>query len=86
MSAKNPRSLKLTIASGGKGRVGVANDGYWGIAVQKDAAYDLSLYARAATVSGPLTVTLENADGKTVYAQAEIDGLSDELEDVQGSR
>ena len=77
MSAKNPHSLKLTIASGGKGRVGVGNDGYWGIAVQKDAAYELSFSARAADgFSGPLTVTLESADAKVVYAQAAIGGLT----------
>jgi alpha-L-arabinofuranosidase len=78
MSPKNPRSLKLTIAAGGKGRVGVGNDGYWGIAVQKDAAYELSFSARAAAgFSGPLTVTLESSDGKAVYAQAEINGLTE---------
>ena len=46
---KEPPSLRLTVAAGGGGRVGVANDGYCGIAVQKDAAYELSLSARAAT-------------------------------------
>lgn len=77
MSPKNPHSLKLAIAAGGKGRVGVANSGYWGISLQKDAVYDLSLSARANGFTGPLTVTLESADGKAVYAQAEIAGLTE---------
>lgn len=77
MSAKNPQSLKLTIDSAGQGRVGVANGGYWGIGLQKDAVYTLSLSARAAGFSGPLTVTLENADGKTIYAKTTIGGLTE---------
>jgi alpha-L-arabinofuranosidase len=79
MSEKNPRSLKLTIGSEGDGRVGVANDGYYGINVQKDAVYELSLAARAGDgFSGPLSVTLENADGRRVYAGAQIEGLTDQ--------
>jgi alpha-L-arabinofuranosidase len=79
MSAKNPRSLKLSVAAGGDGRVGVVNDGYYGIAVQKDAVYELSLFARAGDGSADsLTVTLENADGRRVYAEAKIEGLTDQ--------
>ena len=78
MSSKNLHSLKLTIAPGSQGRVGVANDGYWGIAVQKEAVYDLTLSARAMkSFSGPLTATLESADGKQVYARTETGDLTD---------
>jgi len=79
MSEKNRRSLRLNIASGGEGRVGVANDGYYGIAVQKGASYELSLASRIGDgFAGPLTVTLESADGKRTYAEAKIDGLTDQ--------
>ena len=78
MSEKNRRSLRLTVAQGGEGRVGVVNGGYHGIAVQKDAVYQLSLSARAGNgFTGPLTVTLESTDGKKIYAQAQIEGLTD---------
>jgi alpha-L-arabinofuranosidase len=74
---KNPHSLRLSVVNGGEGRVGVANNGYWGIAVGKNAGYDLTLSARTSDgFSGPLTVTLESGDGKAVYAQTEINGLT----------
>ena len=65
VSAKNPRSLRLTMLPGGEGRAGAANNGYWGIAVEKNTVYELSLFARAANgFSGPLMATLESADGQ----------------------
>ena len=64
-------SLRLEIGSGG-GRVGVANDGFWGIPVRPDTAYRASFYARGAGSPGPLTVALESSDGRTVFARAEV--------------
>jgi alpha-L-arabinofuranosidase len=84
MSEKNRSSLKWTIAPGGEGRVGVANDGYFGIALQKDAVYTLSLAARAGDgFAGPLTVTLENSELRRTYATAKIDGLTDQWKTFQ---
>jgi len=58
-------------------RVGVANDGYWGIPVRPNTAYRASFYARASRgVTGPLTVDIESADGKTVYAKNPAPGLT----------
>ncbi len=71
-------SLKLTIdrASGNGGRVGVANEGYWGIPVKPNTTYKASLWAKAAPpFSGPLTVAIESADGKTVYATGKTGAL-----------
>ena len=68
-----PTSLKLTVkgASGAR-RVGVANDGYWGIPVKPNTRYRLSFYARAGQdFSGPLTASIENANGTEVYARAQ---------------
>jgi alpha-L-arabinofuranosidase len=78
LNEMTPHSLRLDITSAGTGRVGVANSGYWGIAVKKGVAYLLSLYARAsAGFRGPLTVSLESASGQ-VYATGRIEGLTPE--------
>jgi alpha-L-arabinofuranosidase len=78
LNAAHPASLKLTVAgAGGGNRVGVANDGYWGIPVKPDATYRASVYAKAAPgFSGPLAVDIESADGSVVYAKAQIPRLT----------
>jgi alpha-L-arabinofuranosidase len=69
-------SLNLTMSSG-TGSVGAVNAGYWGMAFQSGATYDLGFYARgAAGFSGPVQVQLESSDGGTVYAQASFGGLT----------
>jgi alpha-N-arabinofuranosidase len=72
-------SLRLDATRAAQGhRVGIANAGYWGIPVKPNTRYRASFYAKTAGAGGvPLTVSIEDADGKTVYAQAEggrIDG------------
>jgi alpha-N-arabinofuranosidase len=62
--------LKLDVTNAGK-RVGIANDGYWGIPVKPNTTYKVSWYAKAAGGSGPLTVSIESNDGSTTYAQAQ---------------
>jgi alpha-L-arabinofuranosidase len=64
------RSLKLEVSSvSANGRVGVANEGFWGIPVYPNAKYTASFYARSGDgLTGPLTVNLESDDGTTVYA------------------
>ena len=63
--------LKLEVTNAGK-RVGIANDGYWGVPVKPATAYRVSFYAKSAGASsGPLTVSIESNDGATVYAQAQ---------------
>ena len=66
-------SLRLDAARAAQGhRVGIANDGYWGIPVKPNTRYRASFYAKTAGAGGvPLTVSIEGGDGKTVYAQAE---------------
>ncbi|HET6383880.1 MAG TPA: alpha-L-arabinofuranosidase C-terminal domain-containing protein [Armatimonadota bacterium] len=65
-------TLRLTITTPGQ-RVGVANDGYWGIPVRPNTRYRASLYARGdRSFTGPLTVDIESADGSNVLARAEI--------------
>jgi alpha-N-arabinofuranosidase len=71
-------SLKLNIASvAAGGRVGVANDGFWGIPVRPNTTYQASFYATAHDgFAGPLTVSIESNDGQTVFASASVPGVT----------
>lgn len=76
VSAKNPHSLRLT-CSNAQGRVGVVNNGYFGIALQNNAVYKLSFMARAQdSFAGSLHIALEDTTGKQIYASAEVSGLT----------
>jgi alpha-L-arabinofuranosidase len=65
-------SLRLDIVTAGPDqRVGVANEGYWGIPVTPKTQYRASFYARTGGgFDGPLTVAIESNDGKTTAASA----------------
>ncbi len=67
-------SLRLDVATAGPDqRVGVANEGYWGVPVTPNTPYRASFYARAGGgFAGPLTVAIESNDGKTTAASASI--------------
>jgi len=69
-----PASLKLTVTqASGNQRVGIANDGFWGIPVRPNTPYRASFYAKAAAgFTGPLTVAIVGNDGVTVHASAEV--------------
>jgi alpha-L-arabinofuranosidase len=80
LNDKNPHWLRLEVAGtgAGGGKVGVANDGFKGMAVRKATGYALSLYARVVKdAPGPLAVALEGPDGK-VLASGKIEGLTGE--------
>jgi alpha-N-arabinofuranosidase len=87
--------LRLTVEKAG-GKVGVANEGYWGIPVKPATTYKASFYIKGTgsiqpfrrpgaplvqptgpviedSTAGPITVTIESNDGKTVYASGTID-------------
>ncbi len=67
--------IDATTVSTGQ-RVGVANDGFWGIPVKPHTRYKASFYARAsAGFTGPMTVDIESADGATVYAKGTVSGV-----------
>src|SRR5450830_372975 len=55
-------ALKLDVSSvPGKGRVGAANEGYWGIPVKPDTSYRVSFWAKAnGSSTGPLSVSMES--------------------------
>ena len=73
-------SLKLDATSASAASpAGVANGGFWGIPVKPTTTYQVSFFAKAASgFTGPVTVSLESADGKTVFASAKISGLTGE--------
>jgi len=87
-------SLRLTVEKAG-GRVGIANEGYWGIPVKPSTTYNASFYLKgsgsmqfprrpgsqntapaapviADSTAGPITVTIESNDGKTIYASGTV--------------
>ncbi len=87
--------LRLMVEKGGS-RVGIANEGYWGIPVKPSTIYNASFYMKgsgsvppqrrpggaasnqpappviADSTPGPITITIESNDGKTVYASGTI--------------
>ena len=71
-------SLKLDVSDATKSSpAGIANGGYWGIPIHPQTAYQVSFFAKSAPgFAGPLTVSLESADGKTIFASAKISGLT----------
>ena len=74
LNEQTPHSLRLEVQDVGT-RAGVANEGYWGMAVKRGATYDLAFYARSAA-DQVVTAQLESDDGKTTYAKAEVAGIS----------
>ena len=72
-------SLKLDATQASKDSpAGFANGGYWGIPVRPDTEYRITFFAKVADgFTGPLTVNLESADGKTVFAWVQFSGLTD---------
>jgi alpha-N-arabinofuranosidase len=71
-------SLRLDVTQASKDHAaGVANEGYWGIPVKPNTRYHASLYAKAAPgFTGPIAISIESNDGKTVYASGSIAGVS----------
>jgi alpha-L-arabinofuranosidase len=78
LNDKLTRSLRLDVASAGPGqRVGMANTGYFGIGVVPGRTYTASFYAKANNgFTGPLTVSLESADGSQTFVTARVGGLT----------
>jgi len=75
LNPNNPHSLKLEVRKLGRGHLGVANTGFWGIKIEKGRLYDLSLYARCdSSYRGDILICLEHPSG-IVYAQSRIEGL-----------
>jgi len=73
-----PASLKLTISQvSGEQRVGVANDGFWGIPVRPNTTYKAMFYAKGAGYAGGITASIMSNDGATAAATAQVAKLGD---------
>jgi alpha-N-arabinofuranosidase len=73
LNAAISTSLKLTVTqAGGKQRVGIANEGFWGIPVKPNTRYRASFYAKAEGFTGPIRIAIVSNDGATVYASAQV--------------
>jgi alpha-N-arabinofuranosidase len=71
--------LKLDVKNVSGDRVGIANDGFWGIPVKPNDTYRASFYARSAKHSGgPLTLSIQSNDGATVFATARVRKITDQ--------
>ena len=72
------RNLRLDITSvDGNSKIGISNDGFWGIPIRKNKRYAASFYAKTnKDFNGPLLVTLESADGKVVFDSATVSSVS----------
>jgi alpha-L-arabinofuranosidase len=86
LTDKLPNSLELEIKNVAEGqRIGVANEGYWGIPVKPKTTYRASFYVKGSMptrdrrsgnttgtkFTGPLQVSLESNDGSKIFARAE---------------
>jgi alpha-L-arabinofuranosidase len=73
-------ALKLDAASvPANGRVGAANEGYWGIPARPFTTYRVSFWAKgSATFRGPLTVSIETNDGTSRWASADVPRITTE--------
>jgi alpha-N-arabinofuranosidase len=73
-----PASLKLTVSqASGEQRVGVANDGFWGIPVRPNTTYKAMFYAKAAGYAGGIEASIVSNDGATVAAAAQVLKIGD---------
>lgn len=62
----------------GEGIVGIANSSLnrWGIAVRNGQKFQGRLYLKSNNYKGNVTVALQSEDGKTEYAQQQIEGIT----------
>jgi len=75
-----PRSLKINIQTAdANNQVGVANTGYWGMAVRSNETYQCSFYVKSdGGLTGPIVARLVSDRTGDTLAQASIPGISGE--------
>jgi len=68
---------RLQVEQVTNGRVGIANEGFFGIGLHAGTKYELSLHARSAEgFEGPLRVRLEDASGAACSEEVEFKSIS----------
>jgi alpha-L-arabinofuranosidase len=87
LKAAQTHGLRMEIERAGDGALaGAANTGYWGIATQQGAKYDLSLHVRAADgFRGTLRAALEDARGNPVSSTVAFSKLGAEWQKLEGT-
>jgi len=76
LNASVRHSLRLTMSSG-SGSVGAANAGFWGMSLESGMIYNLNFFAKSSGDDcGPLNARLESADGRRIYAEVSLSGLT----------
>jgi len=77
-------SLKLDVSKATEDSpAGIVNGGFWGIPIRPNTAYRASFYAKGKHFRGPLTVTMESKDGRTILASATVPKISGEWENYE---
>ena len=71
-----PRSLRLEIDDLGSGRLGIANEGFFGVGVVAGKQYSLSFWARGEGFSGPLTASVEDSGGVPCVQPVILEGVT----------
>jgi alpha-L-arabinofuranosidase len=76
--------LRLDVEPAADGRVGVANEGFFGIGVRQGEQYQLSLHAKGADFKGPLVVRLEDQDGAACSDAVKIENIAEGWQKFDG--
>src|SRR6185312_8577611 len=77
--------LRLDVEPAAGGRVGVANEGFFGIGVRQGEQYRLSFHARGSDgFTGPLTVRLEDQNGAPLTDEVKISSIGDSWQKFEG--
>jgi alpha-L-arabinofuranosidase len=76
LNPAGPRSLRLDIDDIGSGRLGIANEGFFGIGVAAGKKYNLSFWARGENFPGPLTASVEDSEGASCASPVTIDSVA----------
>jgi alpha-L-arabinofuranosidase len=76
--AYNGKQSQVIIHNGGSGTIGIANSGLnrWGIALRKGNTYSGTLFLKGSTLNQGVTVSLQSADGKKIYAMQHINNIT----------
>ena len=84
LTPESPRSCRLTIVKASSGRLGIANDGFWGIGVAPGQKFQLSFWARCADgFDGTLTATLEDENGNACSEPVNVKGVTAQWKQYQ---
>jgi alpha-L-arabinofuranosidase len=75
-----PRSLRLDVDDADSGRLGIANEGFFGVGVAAGKKYNLSFWARGEGFSGPLTASVEDAGGIPCADPVTVNGVTGQWE------